>query len=60
METTHYLSHYKINNLFVDYYSHEKDGITKYIVKVDGKTIYNDYDELTKDQIILMSCAPIW
>lgn len=50
METTHYLSHYKINNLFVDYYSHEKDGI-KYILRIDGKTIYEDKQELTESDI---------
>ena len=60
METTHYLNHYKLGNMFIDYYSHEKDGITKYIVKVDWKTMYNDYDQLTKDQILLIAFIPEW
>lgn len=51
METTHYLSHYKINELFADYYSKEKNGITKYILRIDGKTIYEDKQDLTESDI---------
>lgn len=51
MHIIHYLSHYKINGLFADYYEQTKQWIVKYVLKVDGKTIYEWEEQLSETQI---------
>lgn len=51
MHIIHYLSHYKINELFADYYEQTKQWIVKYVLKVDGKTIYEWEEQLSETQI---------
>jgi len=50
MHIIHYLKHLKINSLLIDYYSEEKLGVNKYILKVDWKTIHEGYR--LSDQVI--------
>lgn len=59
MEITHYLSHNKINNMFLDYYEQTKQWVVKYVLKVDGKTVYEWDEQLDKDQMILLSSTSL-
>lgn len=51
MHIIHYLSHYKKDNLLFDYYEDTKQGVIKYVLKVDGKTIYKDNRSLSDKEI---------
>jgi hypothetical protein len=48
---TELIHHTKMNKKLFDYYCEEKEWLKTYILKVDGKSVYKDYEALNDEEI---------